>query len=407
MRSKPNYAEAHNNLGVALLEQTKYSEAAAAFRDALQLDGSLSLARFNLAVAGFYAQDYDAAQRDAEAATTLMPGAAQPLYIRGLIARSQSHNDVARGLFEQVRQRQPLDVGTGINLAQIALEDQRYADAATVLQPLSEREPSNVTVAYVLGLALSRSGATAEGQRWLERAQTLRRSGYAVTYGTGYLEQGALAEALASTGREPDLLVPVSTRAKLSPVPLGPREQSEIRGGPGGAGRAGAPGTGDAAPGDSGLTLADIDGDGDLDVLLVSHGRLALWRKDAGTWVDATAASGLAGAADGVGVVAADIGLHLPDFRAAERTFQLLTQVAGRAGRDTAPGRVIVQTFVPDHYAIRPVRDSSWFSSGKRTNSTSRPSRFNTTHSSSACEIGHRRSSSLWRMSTGVRMSLA
>jgi len=61
-----------------------------------------------------------------------------------------------------------------------------------------------------------------------------------------------------------------------------------------------------------------------------------------------------------VGVVAADVGLHLPDFRAAERTFQLLTQVAGRAGRDRAPGRVIVQTFVPDHYAVRPVRDHDY-----------------------------------------------
>jgi len=56
-----------------------------------------------------------------------------------------------------------------------------------------------------------------------------------------------------------------------------------------------------------------------------------------------------------VGVVAADLGLHLPDFRAAERTFQLLTQVAGRAGRAQRPGRVVVQTFVPDHYAIAPV----------------------------------------------------
>ncbi len=56
-----------------------------------------------------------------------------------------------------------------------------------------------------------------------------------------------------------------------------------------------------------------------------------------------------------VGVVAADIGLHLPDFRAAERTFQLLTQVAGRAGRSARPGRVVVQTFVPDHYALAPV----------------------------------------------------
>jgi primosomal protein N' (replication factor Y) len=57
-----------------------------------------------------------------------------------------------------------------------------------------------------------------------------------------------------------------------------------------------------------------------------------------------------------VGVVAADLALHLPDFRAAERTFQLLTQVAGRAGRGATPGRVVIQSFVPDHYAIRPVR---------------------------------------------------
>lgn len=56
-----------------------------------------------------------------------------------------------------------------------------------------------------------------------------------------------------------------------------------------------------------------------------------------------------------VGVVNADVGLHLPDFRAAERSFQLLTQVAGRAGRGGEPGRVIVQTFVPDHYALRAV----------------------------------------------------
>lgn len=54
-----------------------------------------------------------------------------------------------------------------------------------------------------------------------------------------------------------------------------------------------------------------------------------------------------------VGVVSADIGLGMPDFRAAERTFQLLTQVAGRAGRGTVPGVVLVQTVNPDHYAVR------------------------------------------------------
>ena len=54
-----------------------------------------------------------------------------------------------------------------------------------------------------------------------------------------------------------------------------------------------------------------------------------------------------------VGVVSADVGLGLPDFRAAERTFQLLTQVAGRAGRGSLPGIVLIQTINPDHYAVR------------------------------------------------------
>jgi len=54
-----------------------------------------------------------------------------------------------------------------------------------------------------------------------------------------------------------------------------------------------------------------------------------------------------------VGVVSADSSLSLPDFRAAERTFQLLTQVAGRAGRGELAGRVLIQTFYPEHYAIQ------------------------------------------------------
>ena len=54
-----------------------------------------------------------------------------------------------------------------------------------------------------------------------------------------------------------------------------------------------------------------------------------------------------------VGVISADVGLGVADFRAGERTFQLLTQVAGRAGRGTLPGEAIVQTLYPNHYSIR------------------------------------------------------
>lgn len=54
-----------------------------------------------------------------------------------------------------------------------------------------------------------------------------------------------------------------------------------------------------------------------------------------------------------VGIVSADVGLGLPDFRSAERTFQLLTQAAGRAGRGDLPGIVLIQTINPDHYSIR------------------------------------------------------
>jgi primosomal protein N' (replication factor Y) len=54
-----------------------------------------------------------------------------------------------------------------------------------------------------------------------------------------------------------------------------------------------------------------------------------------------------------VGVVNADTGLHLPDFRSAERSFQLIAQVAGRAGRGPKGGEVLVQTRAPDHYALR------------------------------------------------------
>ncbi len=63
-----------------------------------------------------------------------------------------------------------------------------------------------------------------------------------------------------------------------------------------------------------------------------------------------------------VGVVAADTALHLPDYRSAERTFQLLVQAGGRSGRGESPGRVVIQTYNPDHYAVRLARTHDYTS---------------------------------------------
>ncbi len=53
-----------------------------------------------------------------------------------------------------------------------------------------------------------------------------------------------------------------------------------------------------------------------------------------------------------VGIIAADMSLNIPDYRSAEKTFQIITQVAGRAGRGEKEGKVIIQTYTPDHYSL-------------------------------------------------------
>jgi primosomal protein N' (replication factor Y) len=67
-----------------------------------------------------------------------------------------------------------------------------------------------------------------------------------------------------------------------------------------------------------------------------------------------------------VGVVNADVGIHLPDFRASERTFQLLSQVAGRTGRGSLGGEVLVQTSLPDHYSVKAALDHDFVSFAER-----------------------------------------
>jgi tetratricopeptide (TPR) repeat protein len=304
-----------NNVGVALLEQLKYPEAAAAFRDALTTDPTLAIGRLNLSLALLYEQDLDGAAREAAEAAKLMSDAPQPAYVLGLIARAQNRNDEARGFFEKVRQIDASDVGANVNLGQINLEDRRYEEAVSALQPIVSREPYHVTAAYVLGLALTRSGRAAEGQPLLERAQELRRASYAVTFGTGYLEQGRYAEAIASSGAEPELVLPETPPAKFSVSQIGSEAAEGTRPLPFGR-RYNAADLSDAGALDlaaglgGGQVLVDVDGDGTLDLVVVSAAGQRLYRRSGtGEWSDSTVGSGLESApakAVAVGVVAAD-----------------------------------------------------------------------------------------------------
>lgn len=274
-----------NNLGVALLEQFKYDEAAAQFRRALGLDPSLAIAHINLSVALLEAQDLPGAAREAAEGARLLPSAPQAPYILGLVARAENRDRDAVRFFQRVLEIDPRDAGAGINLAQVYLQDRQYPEAIALLRPAVADEPYNITAAYSLGLALTRAGGRDEGQRLLEESQKLRATGYATTYGNQYLEQGRYAEAIASTGAEPDLVDGSPSPATFSSAPVGAALQA------------------------SGVALVDFDRDGDLDVFAVGPAGQRLLRNDGhGTFVDVTAASGLAGAAADSGALGAVAG---------------------------------------------------------------------------------------------------
>jgi len=112
-----------------------------------------------------------------------------------------------------------------------------------------------------------------------------------------------------------------------------------------------------------------------------------------------------------VGVISADTALNLPDFRAAERTFQLLTQVAGRAGRGLRGGRVLVQTYNPAHYAVRSAARHDYAAFAERELAFRREQRYPPYRRLARLEYRHRKSeraqSTAERLAKTLRATLA
>ena len=304
-----------SNKGVALLEQFDYEGAAGAFREALELDASHTPARINLAVALFLAQDLEGADREASIAAAELPAALEPPYVRGLVARAQNRLEDALLEFSAVLEADPIDVGTNVNLGQIYLDSRDYPAAIERLRIAYEHEPFNVTAVYNLGLALARSGETAEGQALLEQAQALRSTGYAVTYNTGYLQQGRYAAAVASTGAESALVDPAVPPASFTSVDVASWSPASTQMSPFGRRY-----TSDDLSEDGirrlvaglggGVTPIDFDLDGDLDLFTAMPDGQRLMRNDGpGNWTEVAGDAGLAGTPEdgvSVGAIVAD-----------------------------------------------------------------------------------------------------
>jgi tetratricopeptide (TPR) repeat protein len=274
-----------NNIGVALLEQYKHKEAADAFKRALQLDPGLALARINLGIALFNMPDLPAAQRELQAAATATPNAPQPHYVLGLLAKAQNKPVEAIAAFQRVLAIDPQDVGANVNLGQLYGQQRKYAEAVAVLRTGLAAEPYNTTALYNLGTALIRSGQREEGQKIIQQFQALRERGSGTTLGTNYLEQGRYAEAISSTGAEPELADqnPIQVNfTDVTTIAVPKSNYFKTLGVPSGA-----------------VLLFDFDLDGDLDSLEVFDMLQRLLRNDGtGKFTDVTSTSGALAKAD-------------------------------------------------------------------------------------------------------------
>lgn len=298
-RSSREGAYRSNNIGVARLEQYDFDAAAAAFQEALRLAPDLPLAHFNLALAYFYGGKPDAARTEAEAAASRLPSP-HAHYLLGLIARVQDRPEDAVREFQKALEIDKEDVGTRVNLGQVYTQQRQYAQAIALLRDAVAGEPYNATAAYGLAMALTRSGDPG-GPAAMQRFEALRGTPYARTYAQTYLEQGHYAEALASTGAEADLVdaaVPPVTFADATPAAFRSSAAAPAAPPAGPVPAVQGP-TRPPAPGVGSLVLADINGDGRLDVVEAGGSGVRLYRGSSSGFEDVTASSGIGATAGG------------------------------------------------------------------------------------------------------------
>ncbi len=293
-----------NNRGVALLDQYKFKEAAAEFRQVLELAPQLVAAHVNLGIAYFYDQKYPEAQQSLSKALELNPAEIHAHYVMGLIHRNQDEPEKAIASFEAVNRQDPLDTSTNYYLGTLYMRQRDYSKAAEFFQRVIQQEPYNASAHYNLAMAYNRSGRREEGQKSMQEFQRLQELFGSTTVGLQYLEQGRYAIAIDAIS-ETDLPGAVETPAAVSVQFVEVGEAAGVNFRHGGPGRsvAGAvdltefenavvPSLG------SGVSFQDFDRDGWIDVYLSNAGgsgvKGALYRnRGNGTFVEVTRQAGL------------------------------------------------------------------------------------------------------------------
>lgn len=280
-----------NNTGVAHLEQFDYSGAEKLFREALQIQPDLAIARLNLAIALLYAGQSDAALVEARAAAKSLPDSPSAHFVLGLAARAEDELAEAEPAFRRVLEIDPADSGARIHLGQVYLQQRQFDQALPLFREALETEPHNVTAAYNVALALTRAGQAEESRKAMEAFEQLRDSAYGVTYSQVYLGQGRYGEAVASTGAEPALVDEAAPKvtfvdATASILPA----------------QAAAP---PAAP-TGRLLLFDANDDGALDLLVTGPGSPRLLLNEKGRFIEASARLGTIPAGSAGGAIAGD-----------------------------------------------------------------------------------------------------
>ena len=293
-----------NNIGVALMEQLKFEEAAQQFQKLVSLDPPIHPGHLNLGIAKYYQQEYEEAVQSFQKVLQIDPDQIRALYMTGLILRNQADTAGALRSFQRVVEIDPTDPSANYFLGLLYRREREFEKAASHLRKTLEFQPFNASARYNLAIALQRSGQRDAGMAEMLEFQRLQGQFGTDTIGLQYLEQGryslvidqldsyliaddrtetsmaiSFSEVSSELGIQPQTRLRTGSKSVTQPGSLMSRKALEQLG--------------------SGVSFGDFDGDGWFD-LFVGCSSFAgtgsrLFRNVEGRFVDVTSSAGLDG----------------------------------------------------------------------------------------------------------------